>query len=70
VDGVPVGPPLATPSLPVARGEQEIAVGRFSNSAYFVGDIDEVNLFNYAWSAEDVAAHYEGMRVRQKSGGS
>jgi len=40
--------------LPVLRGEDRLVIGKFSLSGYFVGEIDDVGLFNYAMSEEDV----------------
>lgn len=52
---------LDTPFLPIARGEYQLAIGKFSNTGFFIGDIDEVNVLNHAWSDTDVAQHYVQM---------
>jgi hypothetical protein len=41
--------------LPVLRGDNRLTVGKFSVDGYFVGDIDDVGLFNYAMTENDVA---------------
>ncbi len=61
IDGTLVGE-QETPSLPIARGEHEVTVGRYSSSGYFLGDIDEVNVYNHEWSPAEVAAHYAALR--------
>lgn len=52
---------LDTPSFPIARGEYQLAIGKFSNTGFFVGDIDEVNVLNHAWSDTDVVQHFVQM---------
>lgn len=49
---------LETEPLPIARGENQLVIGKFSTSAKFIGNIDEVNVLNHAWTAADVADHY------------
>jgi hypothetical protein len=49
---------LETSSLPIARGEDQLVIGKFSTSAKFIGSIDEVTVLNHAWTAGDVADHY------------
>jgi len=44
--------------LPILRCEDFLTVGRFSSYGYFVGDIDEVNVFNYAMTSDEVAGLY------------
>lgn len=34
--------------LPILRGENQLVVGKYSERAFFEGDIDDVGLFNYA----------------------
>jgi hypothetical protein len=40
--------------LPILRGDQRLVVGKYSTSNFFEGDIDDVGLFNYAMTEEDV----------------
>jgi hypothetical protein len=53
VDGVRVMQ-MAGADLPVLRGDDRLTVGKFSISGLFVGNIDEVNVLNYALTDEDV----------------
>ncbi|HUW12543.1 MAG TPA: LamG domain-containing protein [Anaerolineae bacterium] len=58
VDGAPV---LEAPGsdLPVQRGDPSdyLVVGKFSSAQYFKGDIEDVNVFNFAMSAQDVVTY-------------
>jgi len=44
--------------LPILRGEQRLVVGKYSTSNFFKGFVDDVGLFNYAMSEEDVESLY------------
>ncbi len=39
---------------PIARGEAFATVGRCFSDNYFIGDVDEVNVFNYELNAEQI----------------
>jgi hypothetical protein len=54
VDGVKVLE-SAGDDLPILRGDNRLVVGKFSTSNFFQGDIDDVGLFNYAMTEDDVA---------------
>ncbi len=54
IDGVKVLESVGK-DLPVLRGDNRLTVGKFSVDGYFVGDIDDVGLFNYAMTKKDVA---------------
>jgi hypothetical protein len=47
--------------LPILRGNTRLVVGKFATSGYFVGNIDEVNVLNYALTDEDVKALYSNL---------
>ena len=53
VDGVKVMEG-AGHDLPILRGEDQLVVGKYSIGGFFQGDIDDVGLFNYAMSEENV----------------
>ena len=53
VDGVKVME-AAGHDLPILRGENRLVVGKSSIRGYFQGDIDDVGLFNYTMTDEDV----------------
>jgi hypothetical protein len=44
--------------LPILRCEDFLTVGRFSSNGYYVGDIDEVNILNYAMTSQEVMSLY------------
>jgi len=58
VDGVPV---LEAPGsdLPIRRGDPSdaLVVGKFSSAQYFKGDINDVNVLNFAMSAQEVVTY-------------
>jgi hypothetical protein len=54
VDGVKVLE-SAGDDLPILRGDNRLVVGKFSTSNFFQGDIDDVGLFNYTMTEDDVA---------------
>jgi hypothetical protein len=53
IDGVKV---MEAPGndLPMLRGENQLVVGKFSIAGFFQGDLDDVGLFNYTMTDEDV----------------
>jgi hypothetical protein len=53
IDGVKVLE-SAGDDLPVLRGDNRLVIGKFSTSNFFQGDIDDVGLFNYAMTEDDV----------------
>jgi hypothetical protein len=57
---IDAAPALALPGsdLPILRGDDRLVVGKYSNSAFFVGDIDEVLVRNYAMTEAEVAQLY------------
>lgn len=44
--------------LPIIRGEQRLVVGKFTTANFFKGFLDDVGLFNYAMTEEDVESLY------------
>jgi Concanavalin A-like lectin/glucanases superfamily len=46
---------------PILRGDKRLVVGKFSTSGYFVGNIDEVNVLNYALTDKGVATLYSNL---------
>jgi hypothetical protein len=40
--------------LPILRGENQLVVGKYSETGFFRGDIDDVGLFNYTMTSADV----------------
>lgn len=40
--------------LPILRGDNQLVVGKYSVGGFFQGDIDDVGLFNYTMTDEDV----------------
>jgi hypothetical protein len=57
VDGQPVADAIGK-DLPMLRGNDRLVVGKFSSSNLFVGAIDEVGLFNYPMTDDDVHSLY------------
>ncbi|HUQ05554.1 MAG TPA: LamG domain-containing protein [Kofleriaceae bacterium] len=57
IDGQRVAEATGT-DLPVLRGDDRLVVGKYLTSNYFTGAIDEVNLFNYPMTADDVYGLY------------
>jgi hypothetical protein len=53
VDGVKVQQSAGN-DLPILRGDDRLTVGKFSVGGYFQGDIDDVGVFNYAMTAQEV----------------
>jgi hypothetical protein len=45
---------IAGSDLPMLRGEDRLVLGKYSTSEFFVGDIDEVLVRNYAMTEEEV----------------
>jgi len=44
--------------LPMERGDNSITIGKFASTRNFKGDIDEVNLFNYSMSEQEIRRLY------------
>ena len=52
--------------LPILRGDDRLVVGKFSSNGFFVGDIDEMLVRNYAMTDAEVASstiftHHSGI---------
>lgn len=57
IDGQPVSSATGK-DLPILRGNDRLVVGKFTTANFFTGAIDEVNLFNFPMTDDDVYGLY------------